>query len=171
MCFDENLSWYISVPSLVVGGLSIGKLHALAIPSFCCLRLFVVVYKLAMFILVIGYMSIPRFIIPGSCIYGLYHINCLYHLVVYKNINMLLHDLSWIPIIMQSCTPVSCLVFEIRLSKLNNNKKKVLKTDLSLINKELILQFSPFSVYMDLLAIQIGLMCQNWDLTHNESET
>ena len=34
---------------------------------------------------------------------------------------MLLHDLSWIPIIMQSFTPVSCLVFEMRLSKLNNN--------------------------------------------------
>ena len=32
----------------------------------------------------------------------------------YKKINMLLHDLSWIPIIMQSFTPVSCLVFEIR---------------------------------------------------------
>ena len=37
--------------------------------------------------------------------------------VVYKNINMLLHDLLWIPIIMPSLTPVSCLVFEIRLSK------------------------------------------------------
>ena len=41
--------------------------------------------------------------------------------IVYKKINMLLHDLSWIPIIMQSFTPVSCLVFEMRQSKLNNN--------------------------------------------------
>ena len=41
--------------------------------------------------------------------------------IVYKKLNMLLHDLSWIPIIMQSFNPVSCLVFEIRLSKLNNN--------------------------------------------------
>ena len=41
--------------------------------------------------------------------------------IVYKKINMLLHDLSWIPIIMQSLNPVSCLVFEIRQSKLNNN--------------------------------------------------
>ena len=41
--------------------------------------------------------------------------------IVYKKINMLLHDLSWIPIIIQSFNPVSCLVFEIRQSKLNNN--------------------------------------------------
>ena len=41
--------------------------------------------------------------------------------IVYKKINMLLHDLSWIPIIMQSFNPISCLVFEIRQSKLNNN--------------------------------------------------
>ena len=88
--------------------------------------------------LAMGYMSIPSFIILGSCIYELHHINGLYHNVlpkanfvifcclqinkiVYKKINMLLHDLSWIPIIMQSFTPVSCLVFEICLSKLNNN--------------------------------------------------
>ena len=44
--------------------------------------------------------------------------------IVYKKINMLLHDLSWIPIIVQSFNHVSCLVFEIRLSKLNNNNKK-----------------------------------------------
>ena len=44
--------------------------------------------------------------------------------IVYKKINMLLHDLSWIPIIVQSFNPVSCLVFEICLSKLNNNNNK-----------------------------------------------
>ena len=44
--------------------------------------------------------------------------------IVYKKNNMLLHDLSWIPIIMQSFTPVSGLVFEMRLSKLSNKKKK-----------------------------------------------
>ena len=44
--------------------------------------------------------------------------------IVYKKINMLLHDLSWIPIIIQSFNPLSCLVFEIRQSKLNNNNNK-----------------------------------------------
>ena len=91
-----------------------------------------------------GYMSIPSFIILGSCIYELHHINGLYHNVlpkanfcrlqinkiVYKKINMLLHDLSWIPIIMQSFTPVSCVVFEICLSKLNNNNNNNKKTKL-----------------------------------------
>ena len=28
--------------------------------------------------LAMGYMSIPSYIILGSCIYGLHHINCLY---------------------------------------------------------------------------------------------
>ena len=40
---------------------------------------------------------------------------------------MLLHDLSWIPISVQSFISISYPVFEIRLSKLNNNnnnKKK-----------------------------------------------
>ena len=41
----------------------------------CCLQTCnVYIMKLAM-----GYMSIPSFIILGSCIYGLYHINGLYH--------------------------------------------------------------------------------------------
>ena len=43
---------------------------------------------------------------------------------------------SWIPIIVQSFTPVSRLGFEIPLSKLNNNENKKAK--------EPILQFSPF---------------------------
>ena len=34
---------------------------------------------------------------------------------------MLLHHLSWIPIIMKGFTPVSCLVLEVCLSKLKNN--------------------------------------------------
>ena len=38
--------------------------------------------------------------------------------IVYK---MLLYDLSWIPIVMQSCISVSYVVFEIRLSKPNYN--------------------------------------------------
>ena len=41
--------------------------------------------------------------------------------IVYKQNNILLHDLSWIPIFVQSFISVSFLVFEIRLSKLNNN--------------------------------------------------
>ena len=75
-----------------------------------------------------GYMSVPSFINLGSCIYELHYINCLYHNVwpkanflLFTKINMLLHDPSWIPIIMQSFTPLSFLVFEMRLSKLNNN--------------------------------------------------
>ena len=97
--------------------------------------------------LAMGYIHIPSFIILGPWIYELYHINGLYHNVwpranschfllftskqnCLQKINMLLHDLSWIPIIMQSFTPVSCLVFEIRQSKLNNNnnnKKTILE--------------------------------------------
>ena len=34
---------------------------------------------------------------------------------------MLLHDLSWIPTLVQSFISISYLVFEIRLLKLNNN--------------------------------------------------
>ena len=40
--------------------------------------------------------------------------------VVYKQIKMLLHDLSWIPIFVRSFIS---LVFEIRLSELDNKKK------------------------------------------------
>ena len=36
---------------------------------------------------------------------------------------MLLHDLSWILIFVESFISVSFLVYEIRLSKLNNNNK------------------------------------------------
>ena len=48
--------------------------------------------------------------------------------LVYGQIKMLLHDLSWIPIFVQSFISISYLVFEIRLLKLNdnnnNNQKK-----------------------------------------------
>ena len=50
--------------------------------------------------------------------YGLGQILVIF---VYKKTDMLLHDLSWIPIMVQSFNPVSCLVFEMRQSKLNNN--------------------------------------------------
>ena len=62
---------------------------------------------------------------------------------------------------------VSCLVFEMCLSKLNSNNNKNLKTDFP----EPILQFLPFFVYMRFLTIQIGLMYKKWDLTHDECET
>ena len=75
-----------------------------------------------------AYMSIPSFILLSSCIYELHQINGLYHNVwpkvkflSFSKNKMLLHNLLWIPIIMQSFTTVSCLVFEMRLSKLNNN--------------------------------------------------
>ena len=45
------------------------------------------------------------------------------HFLLFTNKLMLLHNLSWIPIIIQSLTPVSCLVFEIHQSKLNKKKK------------------------------------------------
>ena len=54
---------------------------------------------------------------------------------------------------------VSCLVFEMHLSKLNKHNK---------INEEPILQYLQFSVYMRFLKVKTGL---KWDLTHNESET
>ena len=41
----------------------------------CCLQS----CNLYMTKLVTGYMSIPSFIIIGTCIYELHHINCLYH--------------------------------------------------------------------------------------------
>ena len=82
--------------------------------------------------LAMGYIHIPSIITVSSCIYVLHHINGLYQNVwsranschFFKKIYMLLHDLSWIPIIMQSFTPASCLVFEMHLSKLNKKKKK-----------------------------------------------
>ena len=61
---------------------------------------------------------------PGCCLHEKQHVNN----IAFKQINMLLHDLS---VIVQSFISVSYLVFEIRLSILKNNKdndKK--KTDL-----------------------------------------
>ena len=40
---------------------------------------------------------------------------------VYKQINMLLHTLSWIPTMVQSFIFIPCAVFEICVLKLNNN--------------------------------------------------
>ena len=59
----------------------IGKLKK-HLQVFCCLRVFVVVYKLAM-----GYKHIPSFIILGSCIYALHHFNGLYHNVWPRDFN------------------------------------------------------------------------------------
>ena len=44
--------------------------------------------------------------------------------VVYKQIEMLKHDLSWIPIFVRSFS-ISYLVFEIRLLKLHNKKYRL----------------------------------------------
>ena len=43
------------------------------------------------------------------------------NIIVYQEIKMLLHDLSWISIFVQSFTSISYPVFEIRLCKLDNN--------------------------------------------------
>ena len=55
--------------------------------------------------------------------YGLGLFFCCVHVnnIAYRQIEMLLHDLSWISIFVQSFFSLSYLVFEIRLSKLNNN--------------------------------------------------
>ena len=93
-----------------------------------------------------GCMCVQRFITLGISFSELEHFICLYHNVlpgaiccclhvnkiVYEEIKMLLHDLSWIPIFVQSLIFISYPVFEIRLSKLNNNnnnKKKIATTD------------------------------------------
>ena len=80
---------------------------------------------------------------------------------------MLLHDLSWIPIFVQSLISIS---FEIGLSKLNNNKKKIEKW-LFKINQVQIMRFKLFLGYMLFVTIQISLMCQKFDLIKIESET
>ena len=95
------------------------------------------------------------------------HFICLYNNVLpgglfVDEIKMLLHDLSWIPIFVQSLISISYLVFEIRLSKLNNNnnnnkkKKKIEKW----INEVPIMRFKLFLGYMLFVTIQINLMCQ-----------
>ena len=73
-----------------------------------------------------GYMSTSSFIILGPC--GLHHIIGLYHnlwpgpnfcnFFIGKKINMLLYDLSWIEVIMQSLT----LYLVDTLVELNNKK-------------------------------------------------
>ena len=93
-----------------------------------------------------GCMCVQSFITLGISFTQLAHSICLYNNVlpgaiccclhvnkiVYEEIKMLLHDLSWIPISVQSFISISYPVFEIRLSKLNNNnnnnnKKKIEK--------------------------------------------
>ena len=80
-----------------------------------------------------GCMCVQSFITLGINFTQLAHFICLYHnvlpgaIVVYEKIKMLLHDLSRIPLSVQSFISISYPVFEIRLSKLNNNKKKIEK--------------------------------------------
>ena len=70
-------------------------------------------------------------------------------LIIYKQ-NMLLHDLSWIPIFVQGFISISYLVFEVRLSKLNNNNNnnnnnnKNFENRHSWINQLPITWFKPF---------------------------
>ena len=85
-----------------------------------------------------GCMCVQSFITLGISFTQLAHLICLYNNVlpgaiccclhvnkiVYEEIKMLLHDLSWIPIFVQSLISISYLVFEIRLLKLNNNNNK-----------------------------------------------
>ena len=99
---------------------------------------------------------------------------CLGHLLsftckqnFYEGKKMLLHDLSWIPIFVQSLISIS---FEIGLSKLNNNKKKIEKW-LFKINQVQIMRFKLFLGYMLFVTIPISLMCQKLDLIETESET
>ena len=87
--------------------------------------------------------------------------------VVYEEIKMFLHDLSWIPIFVQSLIFISYPVFEIRLSKLNNNNKKKKKIE-KWINQVPIMRFKLFLGYMLFVTIQ---MCQKLDLIGIESET
>ena len=88
-------------------------------------------------ILMMGCMSVQSFIIlysllvlyhnvwPSAIFFGL-HVNN----IVYKQIVMLLHDLSTISIFVQSFIPISYLVFEIHLLKLNFlNKSSIIYTD------------------------------------------
>ena len=77
-----------------------------------------------------GYICVQSFIILSICIHQLEHVFGLYHnlwpganschffLFVFTTF---MRTVSWIPIIVQSFIFVSYLVFEIRLSKLNND--------------------------------------------------
>ena len=90
--------------------------------------------------------------------------------VVYEEIKMLLHDLSWIPISVQS---IPYPVFEICLSKLNknNNNNKKFENWLFWINQVPNMQFKPFPGNMLFVMIRISLMCQRLDLIDTESQT
>ena len=110
--------------------------------------------------------------------YGLglfFFVICCLHVnkTVYEEIKMLLHDLSWIPIFVQSLISISYLVFEIRLLKLNNNNNNNKKIEkwLFWINQVPIMRFKLFLGYMLFVTIQISLMCQKLDLIETESET
>ena len=85
-----------------------------------------------------GCMCVQSVITLGISFTQLAHIICLYHNVlpgaiccslhvnsiVYEEIKMLLNDLSWIPISVQSFISISYPVCEISLSKLNNKIEK-----------------------------------------------
>ena len=69
---------------------------------------------------------------------------------------MLLHDLSWIPIFVQSFISISYLGFEIRLLKLNNNNNKKFENWLLKINQVPIMRLKPFLGYMLFVTIRIS---------------
>ena len=71
--------------------------------------------------------------------YGLRQTVVKFYKIVYKEINMLLHGLSWIPIIK---VPPPYIVWFLKYAKLTTN-------------------FAAFSVYVHILIIQIGLMYQS----------
>ena len=65
-----------------------------------------------------SFMGCTIFIFSDACPRA----NCTSKQSCLQNIYMLLYNLSWIPIIMQRFTPVSCFVFEVHLLKLNNDE-------------------------------------------------
>ena len=111
--FDELSSWYISVPSFIVRGQTISKLQAQTqLTSLYCLRMLLFqTFNIYMLLLMVGCMCVQSFITLGiSFSYNSQHtlfvsiiMYCLgLFAVVYEDIKMLLHDLSWIPISVQS---------------------------------------------------------------------
>ena len=73
---------------------------------------------------------------------------------------------SWIPISVQSFISISYPVFEIHLSKLNNNN-----FENRLFCNYQLCDFKPFFRYMLFVTIPIRLICQKWDLIETETET
>ena len=65
-----------------------------------------------------SFMGYTIFIFSDACPRA----NCTSKQSCLQNIYMLLYNLSWIPVIMQRFTPVSCFVFEVHLLKLNNDE-------------------------------------------------